>query len=231
MKNLVILFVVFSSLVLTSCSDVLDNSMVTNPVMEKTDASVSALTPSPVYPYPYLFSFTQVTGVKYSSTELTNSVQFYLADFEQATFSQLFVTITFSNDKSPRTYFVNEIDVNTFKIDGINTREISDVSVFGYKINPFGEATTSLQNNSELNSLHINSWSLYRGNIQVDASQFASSLKFVFAEIKTKEVTYFVFLQKPYSGKFVIPNYGKFEVENVRLFGHHTLTESDLAIN
>lgn len=231
MKNLVILFVVFFSLFLTSCSDVTDNSMLTNPVMEKSVNTGTLVTPSPKYPYPYLFNFTQVGGVKYSSTELFNSVQFYLADFEQSPFSQLYVVVTFSNDKSSRTYFIDEIELNTFKIDGINAREIAEVEVFGYKANPFGEATTYPTNNTELNSIQLNSWSLFQGNIQMDCSQFPTSLKYVFAEITTKQLKYFVFLQKPFSNKFVIPNYGKLEVENVRLYGLHTLTESEFAVN
>jgi hypothetical protein len=226
MKNLVILFVVFFSLFLTSCSDVLDNSMVTNPVMEKTSGSGSTLTASPVYPYPYLYSFTQIKAVKYYSPEGQSSVEFILPDFE-ATFTQLYVVVTFNNNVPAKTYFIDQIQQNTFKIDGLSEQNLKGVSVFGFRNNSINEVISPLQNNTALFETSVNGWKVDNSKIIVDCgSMWPSNLKYTFAELTTKDGVFFVFLQKPYSSKFVIPEYGKYNVGSIRLFSYYLMTES-----
>lgn len=227
MKNLVILFVVFFSLFLTSCSDVLDNSMVTNPVMEKTLCSGSTLTASPVYPYPYLFNFAEIKGIKYFTPEGTNSVQFLMPDFEINT-NQLFVVVSFQQDISSKTFFIDEIDQNNFKIDGLDASGISDVKVYYYSTHSWTENVSPFSNNTLFNESAVSAWKLDGGSIVVEAAQWPSSLKYLFAEIQTKAGNYFVFLQRPYSNSFRIPEYGKYGVESIKLFGHHTIMESAL---
>jgi len=230
MKNLVILFVVFFSLFLASCSDVIDNSMVTNPVIEKTTGSGSGeIVPSPIYPYPYLYNFSEVKGVKFESPEGFNSVNFIIPDYE-VTFSQFYVVVSFNNLPTTKTYFINLINQNSFKVDGILANQISDVKVYAMRSSVGSEGVTPLQNNTVLNQLAINGWKLDRSKIVVECPAWPSSLKFVYAQITTKENNYFIFLQKPYSNKFIIPEYGKYGVQSVKLFGYHTVTESDIAV-
>lgn len=231
MKNLVILFVVFFSLFLTSCSDVLDNSMVTNPVMEKTLGSGSEETASPVYPYPYLYSFTQIKAVKYYSPEGQSSVEFFLPDFE-ASFSQLYVVVTFNQDVPSKTYFIDQIQQNTFKVDGLSEINIKNVAVFGYKNDSANEVITPLQNNTALFETSVNGWKVDNSKIVVDCGSFwPSNLRYTFAELTTKNGVFFVFLQKPYSSKFVIPEYGKYNVGKIRLFSYYSLTENITALD
>jgi len=231
MKNLVILFVVFFSLFLTSCSDVLDNSMVTNPVMEKTFVSGSGSeTASPVYPYPYLYNFSEIKGIKYYSQEGQTSVDFLLPDFE-ANASQLYVVVMFHQDINARTYFIDEINQNSFKVDGLSADAISEVHIYYTSTNSQTEGVSPFTNNTDFREVAVNGWKLDNSSIDVEASQWPSSLKYLFAEITTKENSYFVFLQKPYSNRFKIPEYGKYGVQSIKLFGHHTLTERTLAVD
>lgn len=90
MKNLVVLFAVLFLFSLTSCSDVNDNSFLTNPVMEKTVPGISETTPSPVYPYSYLYNFSKVDGLKLLNLEEENAVEFYMTESSKNLFSSLF---------------------------------------------------------------------------------------------------------------------------------------------
>jgi len=225
MKNLVILSVVFFSLFLTSCSDVTDSSMLTGPVLNKSVESYAEQTPSPVYPYPYLFSFNELKAVKYFSEDHENAIQFIIPDLEVA-YSQLFVQVSFNQDISSRTYFVDKINLNQFKIDGITSNQIKDVKVFGYLAGSAESGVSPFQNNSYFNEVANSSWKIAKDNIIVDCpGPWPTSLKYIFAELITKEGNFFLFLQRPYSNYFTIPEYGRYGIDKVVLYGCHTLTE------
>jgi hypothetical protein len=224
MKNLVVLFVVFFSLVLVSCSDVSDNSFLTNPVMEK---SIPDITPSTVYPYAYLFNFSNVEGLKYLNLEGENAIEFYMPETNQK-YAHLYITVTYFVDASPKMFFIDKIENGTFKLLGINLNQIQTLSVYGLPLGNFtNEIVSPFLNNTSMNSINIDRWKVNNGTIYVECGGiWPSSLKSVFAEIITKNKSYFVFLQKPWSTNFEIPGYGKYGVEGVRLFGYQTITEA-----
>lgn len=98
MKNLVVLFVAFFSLVLVSCSDVSDNSFLTNPVMEKSGVDIGSVTQnSPTYPYSYLFNFSTVEGLKYLSLEGENAIEFYMTETAQK-YRHVYLIVTYFNE-------------------------------------------------------------------------------------------------------------------------------------
>lgn len=228
MKNLVILFVVFFSLFLTSCSDVTDNSFLTNPVIEK--SSVDDVTPSPVYPYPYLTNFTEIKALKYYTPDGENSIHCMLPDYESI-FSSLYVVVSFHQESISKTYFIDKIEANNFQVEGINSTQVKDIHVFGFLNNSGSETVSPLANNTALYELVVNNWKIDEDKIVTECAVWPSSLKYVFAEIQTKESNYFIFLQRPYSNNFVIPQYGKYDVQSIRLFGHHALTEKVYALD
>ncbi|MBK7632660.1 MAG: hypothetical protein IPJ23_18615 [Ignavibacteriales bacterium] len=232
MKNLVVLFFAFFSLVLVSCSDVSDNSFLTNPVMEKSISSVPDITPAPVYPYPYLFSFSSVEGLKYLNLEGENAIEFYMTETAQK-YAHLYVTVTYFNDVSPKMFFIDNIEDNSFKLLGVNLDQVHNISVYGLPVNNFStESVSPYMNNSIMNEVSVNGWKVKDGTIQVECGGiWPSSLKSLFAEIRTKDRSYFVFLQKPWSTSFEIPAYGKYGVEEIRLFGYQTLMEATAKAN
>lgn len=230
MKNLVVLFAVIFLFTLTSCSDVNDNSFLTNPIMEKTVPSASETTPSPVYPYSYLFNFTKVEGLKLVNLEEENGVEFIMAD-ESKRFVQLFVVVTNVQDVSPKMFFIDEISNQTFKVLDLDFNQIQKVEVYGLPLGNFTqEAVSPFVNNSIMNEVFVCGWKLDGSKINVECSgTWPSSLKYVFAEIISKDRSFFVFLQRPWSTKFVIPEYGKYGVEEIRLFGYQTVMEATVA--
>jgi hypothetical protein len=232
MKNLVVLFAVAFLFTLTSCSDVNDNSFLTNPVMEKTNPTSSETQPSPVYPYSYLFNFAKVDGLKLVNLENENGVEFYMTESSKK-FVQLFVVVTYIQDAAPTMYFIDKIEANTFKVIGVELNQIQKVEVYGLPLGNFTQDVVSpFQNNSTMNEVAVSSWKIDNSRINVEcAGIWPSSLKYIFAEIITKDKSFFVFLQRPWSTKFVIPEYGKYGVEGIRLFGYQTVMEATVAQN
>lgn len=227
MKNLVVLFAVAFLFTLTSCSDVNDNSFLTNPVMEKSNPTISETLPSPVYPYTYLFNFAKVEGLKLINLEEENGVEFYMTESSKK-FVQLFVVVTYTQDVAPSMYFIDKIEDYTFKVIGLELNQIQKVDVYGLPLGNFTEEVASpFSNNSAMNEVAVSAWKIDNSRINVEcAGIWPSSLKFIFAEITTKDKSFFVFLQRPWSTKFVIPEYGKYGVEGIRLFGYQTLMEA-----
>lgn len=232
MKNLVVLFAVAFLFTLTSCSDVNDNSFLTNPVMEKSNPTISGTLPSPVYPYTYLFNFAKVDGLKLINLEEENGVEFYMTESSKK-YVQLFVVVTYTQDVAPSMYFIDKIEDYTFKVIGLKLNQIQKVDVYGLPLGNFIEEVASpFQNNSVMNEVAVSAWKIDNSRINVEcAGIWPSSLKFIFAEIITKDKSFFVFLQRPWSTKFVIPEYGKYGVEGIRLFGYQTLMEATVAQN
>lgn len=231
MKNLVVLFAVLFMFSLTSCSDVNDNSFLTNPVMEKTNPTFTQSLPSPVYPYSYLFNFTKVEGLKYLNLEEENAVEFIMTQ-QTKKFVQFFVVVTYLQDVSPKMFFIDKIENYTFKVIGLNLNQIQKVEVYGLPIGFTHDVVSPFPNNSTMNEVAVNAWKIDNSRINVEcAGVWPSSLKYIFAEIITKDKSFFVFLQRPWSTKFVIPEYGKYGVEGIRLFGYQTVMEATVAQN
>lgn len=230
MKNLAVLFAVLFLFSLTSCSDVHDNSFLTNPVMEKTNTTITGSLPSPVYPYSYLFNFTKVEGLKYLNLEEENAVEFIMTDGTNK-FVQLFVVVSYFHSISPKMFFIDKIGTESFKVLGLNLNQIREIAVYGIPLgNSISEASSPFVNNSIMNEVLVNGWKVDNSSVVVECGGiWPSSLKYIFAEIITKDKSFFVFLQRPWSTQFVIPEYGKYGVEEIRLFGYQTVMEATVA--
>lgn len=230
MKNLVVLFVVFFSLVLVSCSDVSDNSMLTNPIMEKSIVT-GIETPSPEYPYPYLYSFSEINDFKVNSPVGESVIDFYLPS--SVKYSQVYVIVEFANNEStPKTIFINEITNASFRIPGITIEQTLKVRVYGQKSSTItADHKLPYNNNASLLNVVISKWKISDRNIAIQCSElWPSNLSFAFAEIITLKGNFYLFLERPYLPKFEIPEYGKYGVKDVKLFGYSKPTESELTV-
>lgn len=232
MKNLVVLFSVLFVLGLTSCSDVSDNSLLVNPITEKSGVSGTETTPYPITPYPYLFNFTKLEDVKYLSNEGEDAIEFYMGEAAYK-YVQLYVVASYLSDSPSKLFFVDKVGENFFKVYGLNVSQVRDIVVYGLDASQIsGEGVPPFSNNTIMNELSLNGWKVDNSSISVEcAGTWPSSLKYVFAEIETKQGKFFVFLQRPWGTKFSIPEYAKYGVINLKLYAYYTVTEFDLAVN
>jgi hypothetical protein len=195
--------------------------------MEKSGAEIGSVNhPSPTYPYSYLFNFTSVEGLKYLSVEGENAIEFYMTETGQK-YRHVYVIVTYFNEVSPRMFFIDEFNDQSFRLNGVNLNQVHDISVYGLPLGNFStEVVSPFNNNTSMNEVAVKDWKSSGGTIKVECDGiWPSSLKSIFAEIITKDKSYFVFLQKPWSTSFVIPEYGKYGVVGIRLFGYQTVME------
>ncbi len=222
MKNLVVLFAAFFSFVLISCSDVSDNSLLTNPVMEKSNLGHgSDVVTTLGFPYSYLFNFTSVEQFKYAGIEDKNAIEFYVPKSSENYF-HLYVVITYFDGVS-QAVFVDQFKGNTFILENIKPNLVSDVKVYGYQINVVSrEIVSPFNNQTVLNQIKVNGWGSNENSIKIESEGTFSRTnnKSVFAEIITNDQSFFVYLQNPSSNCFIIPEYGKYDVKDIKLFGY-----------
>lgn len=121
MKNLLLVLSVLFLFGLTSCSDVMDNSFPTNLGLEK-DGGNDIFTPSS-HPYPYLFNFTKIEGVKYSRVNLDeNAIELYLPTVTRR-YVQFYVVVSYINDKPNNLFFIDKFNDGSFIVSGLNSSE------------------------------------------------------------------------------------------------------------
>jgi hypothetical protein len=199
--------------------------------MEKT-SSESVETPPTGYPYPYLYNFSEIRELKYTTLEGTNTTEFYMLE-GTFKYSQIYIIANYGDlitESAPKMFFINEINNNTFSVEGLNVNQIKSLSVYGLKNSLIGPNIVPFKNNASLDELGINNWRISDTNIAVECTdEWPSSIKFAFAELKTKQGNFLVFLQKPITPKFEIPEYGKYGVLSVQLFGYQSVLEVETA--
>ncbi|HMN18253.1 MAG: hypothetical protein LC124_08240 [Ignavibacteriales bacterium] len=225
MKNLLLVLSVLFLFGLTSCSDVMDNSFPTNPGLEK-DGGNDIFTPSS-HPYPYLFNFTKIEGVKYSRVNLDeNAIELYLPTVTRR-YVQFYVVVSYINDKPNNLFFIDKFNDGSFIVSGLNSSEVLDVSVYGFGSR--NDIVPPFSNNTMMKEItHI--WGTDGENLKVEyLGVRPTNFKYVFAEIETREGSQFIFLHKPVSQSFTIPGYGKGAV-GLKLYGYYTYFDNaDLA--
>ncbi len=151
-------------------------------------------------------------------------MDFYLPA-ERFGYSQVFLVINYPYDANSRVIFIDKIEDNSFNVDGITIDQVRNIKV--YALTSHSETASPFANNTKINEITYNSWKIDNGDIVIEWSDvLPSSVKYVFAEIKNKDNSYFLFLQKPVGSTFTIPKYGKYGAESVTLFGYQTVMES-----
>ncbi len=218
MKNLLLVLSVLFLFGLTSCSDVMDNSLPTSPVLEKN--GMDDIYNPTSFPYPYLFNFNKIEDFKFLKLNIdVNATEFHLPSISQK-YLHYYVVVNYINDKPASLYFIDKVNNGSFIIDGLNSSEVSDVNLYGCASrNDIASPFTNNTIMKEISSV----WKSDEDNLIVEyTGTRPSSLKYVFAEIETKGNSQFVFLQKPIAQSFSIPGYGKGAV-GLKLFGFHTL--------
>jgi hypothetical protein len=203
----------------------MDNSLPTNPVLEK-NGNDNLFSPSS-HPYPYLFNFNKIEGVKYSRLSLDdNAIELYLPPVSPK-YLHFYVIVSYINDKPTSMFFIDKFNDGSFIISGLNASEVLDVSVYGFGSR--NDIASPFSNNTMMKEItHI--WGTDGENLKVEYSGVrASNFKYVFAEIETRVGTHLIFLHKPVSQSFSIPGYGKGAVD-LKLYGYQTYFDNaDLA--
>ncbi|MBI5661569.1 MAG: hypothetical protein HZC46_05420 [Ignavibacterium album] len=217
-------FLVLVSVSFISCSDYnSDSSLITEPVLERSIVG----TPGNNYPYPFLFTFEKLKNVAYSRVEAKGAVEVFIKD-DPSKYSEFYVTVDYVVDMPKNLVFIENNGEGVFVLENVMPEYITNINVYGAKISDISsEQVLPYGNGFELENLQINGWKTEKENIHVYYPILPYYVKFVFGELNTKSGDYLVFLGKPKGDETVIPEYNKYGVIDLKLYGYLTPLEKN----
>jgi hypothetical protein len=226
MKNTILFFAVLVSISFFACSDYnSESSLITEPALERPIVG----TPGSNFPYPFLFTFEKIKDVTFSRVEAEGGVEVYLKD-DPSKYSDFYVTIDYVIDVPQDLIYIANNGEGTFLLENVRAEYILNINVYGAKVTDISrEQVLPYGNGYALSPVPVLGWKTEKENIHVYHNTLPYYVKFIFAEMNTKLGDYLVFLAKPKSDEFVIPEFNKYGLIDLKLYGYITPLERNFA--
>lgn len=226
MKKTILFFAVLVSISFIACSDFNnESSLITEPTLERPIVG----TPVNNFPYPFLFTFEKIKDVTYSRVETKGSVEVYIKD-DPTKYSEFYVTVDYIIDMPKELIYIENNGEGVFLLENVRPEYITNINVYGAKyVDISREQVLPYGNGYELKSLPLNGWKTEKENIHVYSQVMPYYVKFIFGELNTKMGDYLVFLAKPKYEEFIIPEFNKYGVIDLRLYGYITPLEAKVS--
>lgn len=217
MKNTILFFVVLVSISFFSCSDYnSESSLITEPSLERSIVG----TPNTNYPYPFLFTLEKIKDVTFSRQEQAGAVEVYLNE-DPSKYSDFYITIDYIVDIPKSLIYIVNNGEGTFLLENVRPEYIININVYGAKVAGISsEQALPYENGFALSPIPISGWKTEKENIFVYHNFLPYYVKFIFGELKTKSGDFLVFLAKPKSEEFVIPEFNKYGLIDLKLYGY-----------
>lgn len=229
MKTSILFFVISVSLIITSCSQLDQETSPIGPQINKTSETLNTPT---IFPYTYLSSFPELNSVKWGHVSNDDGLVYVKFSKPVKDFNQIFCEIIYSDINETTSlkselYFAGIPLNNEFSFAVSEGKIISDINlyaVYSYlqleDILPANERPKLPYNIwQEFNSITVNEWEAKGETIFVNASDELINNQHVYAKIVSKQGSILVVLGKPSTSTFDIPKYGDLNIEDLDLFG------------
>ena len=224
MKSLVLFFAISVSMILTSCSQLDEQTSPLGPTMNKQSKN------SPTQPYTYLATFPELNSVKWSlsNNDDGNVVVSFISPVKN--YSHLFCIVSYADIFEPalpnyELYFVGKPKSNEFNFQVPANKVISNIRV--YVVYNYGGSRLPYADMQKFNSVPVNQWYAKGETISVDAANDINFNEHLFVRIESLSGSFLVFVGKPASSNFDIPKYGDMNVERLDLYGFSTFRSGD----
>lgn len=227
MKNTILFFAILLSISFVSCSDYSSESdLITTPTIEKSSLG----NPNSNFPYPVLLTFEKIKDVAFSRSEIDGAIVVVLK-IDPIDYSDFYVTVDYQFLDLPKSLiYISNTGEGTFLLENVKPEYVSNVNVYGAKLSSItSEQLLPYNNGYGLNPLPFDGWKPVKENLYVYQKPQPYWVKFIFGEIKTKGGDYLIFLGKPKNEEFIIPEFNKFGVYDLKLYGYITPLEKNLA--
>lgn len=226
MKNTILFFAVLVSISFFACSDYgNESSLLTEPNLEKSIVGV----PGQSFPYPFLFQFEQIKDVAYTRSESNGGVEIYFKD-DISKYGHFYVTVDYIIDIPKSLIYFENKGSESLLLENVDAQYVQNVNVYGASVLDISrEQVLPYSDGASLNPLSINGWKEEKSDIHVYSNFLPYYVKFAFAELDTKMGKFLVFLQKPKGQEFIIPEYNKFGLIDLKLYGYVTPLERNFA--
>lgn len=226
MKNTILLLAILVSISFFACSDFNnESSLITEPALERQIVG----TPSDNFPYPFLFTFEKIKDVTFSRVEAEGAVEVFIKD-DPSLYSEFYVTVDYIIDINRDLIYVENNGEGTFLLENVRPEYIQNINVYGAKnVNISREQVLPYGDGHQLKSLQLNGWKTEKEDIHVYHQELPYYVKFIFGELNTKAGDFLVFLAKPKGDEFVIPEFNKYGLFDLKLYGYTTPLERNFA--
>lgn len=226
MKKSILFFTVLVSISFFACSDFnSDSSLFTEPLQKPVSE-----TQSQIYPYPFLFQFEKIKDVAFSQVESIGAVEIYIKE-DVSKFSHFYVTVDYAVDMPTALIYFENNGSETLVLENVSANYIQNVNVYGASVfNISREQILPYPNGFSFKELPINGWKEEKSDIHVYGEFLPYYVKWVFGELDTKLGKFLVFLAKPKGEEFIIPEYNKYGVIDLKLYGYISPLEKNLTL-
>lgn len=226
MKNTILFFAVLVSISFFACSDYSSNSsLITEPVLERPMVG----TPLQNFPYPFLYTFEKIKDVTFSRVESKGAVEVYIKD-DPSKYTDFYVTIDYVIDIPQGLIYMENNGEGYLLLENVRPEYISSINVYGSKSFDISrEQVLPYGNGYALSPIPVAGWKTEKENIHVYHKTLPYYVKFIFGELNTKLGDYLVFLAKPKSEEFIIPEFNKYGLINLKLYGYVSPLEKNFA--
>ncbi|AFH48609.1 Hypothetical protein IALB_0897 [Ignavibacterium album JCM 16511] len=226
MKNTILFFAILVSISFFACSDYnSESSLITEPTLERPIVG----TPNNNFPYPFLYTFEKIKDVTFSRIDSKGAVEIYIKD-DPSKYSDFYVTLDYVVDIPKELIYVQNNGEGILVLENVRAEYITNINVYGAKnIDISREQVLPYSDGHRLAPLQIDGWKTEKENIHVYYKVMPYYVKFVFGELNTKLGDFLVFLAKPKGEEFVIPEFNKYGVFDLKLYGYVTPLERNFA--
>ncbi|MFN3873566.1 MAG: hypothetical protein ACK4R9_11250 [Ignavibacterium sp.] len=217
MKNTILFFAILVSISFFACSDYnSESSLITEPALQRPISG----TPGQIYPYPFLFQFEKIKDVTYSRVESQGALEIYIKE-DVSKFSHFYVTFDYAIDVPSSLFYLENKGSETLVLEDVNPNYIQNINVYGASVFDISrEQILPYSDGFALNNLPIKGWKEEKADIHVYSNFLPYYVKWVYGEIDTKMGKFLVFLEKPKGEEFIIPEYNKYGVIDLKLYGY-----------
>lgn len=221
MKILSSLFVLVFAIFLASCTQTENNISPVAPNLNKVTGTSTIHNGTP-FPFPLLTTFKSYTTKEWNSSSQLNKVTVLLTQ-QLPPKCITFAIVTYaapgpiSNSQKVMTYLDLQSG-NKLTVSVIPSKRIQAITIYGLSNNSFG-TNNFYSVNQNFSNLKVDSWKSSGNNLTVSSSSYVPSISQLYAVVNYGTTSVLVFMQKPSTQTFSIPNYGGSTVTSVSLFG------------
>ena len=217
MKHVLIVAVLFTSLVLTSCSELKEDQSLVSYQMEK-----SVRGPFVSNDFAYLTKFNSIPVKEWKPSTEVEGIEITLATNMQE-FDYVFAIVEQSQLAKSELIFLQKID-DIYLLSGFSNTEIKDIRVYGIRTSAeIGNYPYSLL--SRFSNLGVDVWGDGGSVMKVVASEWNTGDKDLFAEIYSETEGLLVYVGNPGSKEFELPKFELRDVNGINLFATKKVSE------
>lgn len=224
MKKFFFLAAISVSIILSACSDSVQDISPVSPQLSKTGPDIS-------YPFRLYQSFPEISNVKikWERTREGLLISVQLQSRLNPT-DLLFAVIEFLDvdfdGNNQQMVYLGHSSVGTYLINGIRNRSVRNIKIYVYQSGNLQDKPQPYTPSELFNLNGVNGWSSGGDVVKVSSYKFSARMKHLYAELTSKEGNQLVFLGKPGGEDFDFPVKPTGPITDLRLFGYNKITKA-----